>query len=95
MRGVGLDRSVRVLRVGARVPREEVEHLRGWIPLHRCSYGGLDCLKCEHATQFFSDATQLYYSIPVTERLRARSRALLDTGIRFIKSSSSLQGEQP
>ena len=60
MRGVGLDRSVRVLRVGARVPRDEVEHLWGGIPLHWCSYGGLDCLKCEHATQFFSDATQCY-----------------------------------
>ena len=57
MRGVGLDRSVRVLRVGARVPRDEVEHLRGWIPLHRCSYGGLEYLKCEHANHLLGVAS--------------------------------------
>ena len=51
---------MRASRVATIMSKGPIEHLRGSIPLHRCSYGGLDCLKCDHATQFFSDATQYY-----------------------------------
>ena len=54
MEGVGLDKVVRVLRAGARVTSDEVEHLRGWIPLHRCSYGRCECKNANMRVRFLA-----------------------------------------
>ena len=42
--GLGLDKSMRASRVASIMSKGPIEHLRGSVPLHRCSLGRSECL---------------------------------------------------